>query len=306
MRVTKEGKNMDKWYLSELKDFYRNYSIGEIENSEAKTMLIQIIRTCLTLSNISRKDGILKLEEWVVMGDDIENVSADLNHLIKELLHLIIDGADPDFVSEDAQCRYYSCFGKEKSSPAEKIGALIVINGIFRIQEGENPIVIEEMLLSMLPWNYFSGCNDNGDYYSTDGGELPMLKIYGKEPIKRHTYEELCGDETECGEFFDSAECISVKVLNNILLGLDEHSVQRLLRDVDFKELEIALHGLSPAACKTVFSNMTKRHAAVVEEEYFYMGAVRAKDVVDACTIIVNLAKKLDDAGEINIGEDNR
>lgn len=85
------------------------------------------------------------------------------------------------------------------------------------------------------------------------------------------------------------------------ILSLDNRSVQRTLREVDNQDLTLALKGASEEVKKRIFENMSKRQAEMVNEDMEYMGPVRLRDVEEAQQKIVNIIRKLEDAGEIII-----
>lgn len=85
------------------------------------------------------------------------------------------------------------------------------------------------------------------------------------------------------------------------ILTLDNRSIQRFLRDVDNNLLAIALKGATEEVQKVIYSNMSKRLAEMIREDIEYMGPVRLKDVEEAQQKIVNIIRKLEDAGEIII-----
>ncbi|MGE5613341.1 MAG: FliG C-terminal domain-containing protein, partial [Bacillota bacterium] len=85
------------------------------------------------------------------------------------------------------------------------------------------------------------------------------------------------------------------------ILTLDNRSIQRFLRDVENSQLAIALKGATEEVQKAIFSNMSKRMAEMIKEDIEYMGPVRLKDVEEAQQKIVNIIRKLEDAGEIVI-----
>jgi len=85
------------------------------------------------------------------------------------------------------------------------------------------------------------------------------------------------------------------------ILSLDNRSIQRTLREVDNQDLIMALKGASEDVKKRIFENMSKRQAEMVKEDMEYMGPVRLRDVEDAQQKIVNIIRKLEDAGEIII-----
>lgn len=85
------------------------------------------------------------------------------------------------------------------------------------------------------------------------------------------------------------------------ILSLDNRSIQRFLREVDNNQLAVALKGATEEVQKVVFSNMSKRLSEMIREDIEFMGPVRLKDVEEAQQKIVNIIRKLEDAGEIVI-----
>jgi len=85
------------------------------------------------------------------------------------------------------------------------------------------------------------------------------------------------------------------------ILTLDNRSIQRFLREVDNNQLAIALKGSTEEVQKLIFSNMSKRLSEMIKEDIEFMGPVRLKDVEEAQQKIVNVIRKLEDAGEIVI-----
>ena len=85
------------------------------------------------------------------------------------------------------------------------------------------------------------------------------------------------------------------------IIALDNRSIQRFLREVDNNQLALALKGSSEGVQKTIFGNMSKRMQDMIKEDIDYMGPVRLRDVEDAQQKIVNIIRKLEDAGEIVI-----
>ena len=74
-----------------------------------------------------------------------------------------------------------------------------------------------------------------------------------------------------------------------------------LLRDVDNNDLEIALKGSNEEVKSVVLQNLSKRLAAMIEEDIEFMGPVRMKDVEEAQQKIVAIIRKLEDSAEIVI-----
>lgn len=82
---------------------------------------------------------------------------------------------------------------------------------------------------------------------------------------------------------------------------LDNRYIQRILREVDNHELAVALKGSSDSVKEVIMANVSKRLAAMIEEDLEYMGPKRIKEVEEAQQKIVNIIRKLENAGEVVI-----
>ena len=103
----------------------------------------------------------------------------------------------------------------------------------------------------------------------------------------------------------ESADRIKALMFTFEDLGrLDPGSVQTLLRAVDKNKLAIALKGASDTLRDLFFANMSERAAKILREDMELMGPVRLKDVDEAQTNMVNVAKDLANNGEIMIASD--
>ena len=89
-------------------------------------------------------------------------------------------------------------------------------------------------------------------------------------------------------------------VFEDILL-LDDIAIQRVLLDVNQSDLGIALKSANEQVQNAIFNNLSKRLAVMIKEDMEFMGPVRMKDVEEAQQKIVNIIRKLEDAGEIII-----
>ncbi|MEO8562945.1 MAG: flagellar motor switch protein FliG [bacterium] len=83
------------------------------------------------------------------------------------------------------------------------------------------------------------------------------------------------------------------------LVGLDERSLSRLLRDVDSRELALALKQASNEVRNKIMGVMSQRAVAALKEEIEMMGPSRKTEIEKAQTNIVGMVRKLEDAGEI-------
>ena len=85
------------------------------------------------------------------------------------------------------------------------------------------------------------------------------------------------------------------------IIKLDDRSLQRVLREVEMKELSLALKGATEELRGKFFKNMSKRASEMLKEDMDYMGPVRVKDVEESQQKVVNVIRALEDVGEIII-----
>ncbi|UVI32495.1 flagellar motor switch protein FliG [Paenibacillus spongiae] len=85
------------------------------------------------------------------------------------------------------------------------------------------------------------------------------------------------------------------------IVNIDNRSIQRIIRDIENADLQLALKVASEEVREAIFRNMSKRMAETFMEEMEYMGPVRLRDVEEAQTRIVATIRRLEESGEIII-----
>ena len=134
--------------------------------------------------------------------------------------------------------------------------------------------------------------------YTIIGGVDSVVEILNSvdRGTEKHIMESLEIEEPELADEIRK----KMFVFEDILL-FDDKSIQRVLRDVDNNDLGIALKGANEQVQNAIFNNLSKRLATMIREDMEFMGPVRMKDVEEAQQKIVNIIRKLEDAGEIII-----
>lgn len=89
-------------------------------------------------------------------------------------------------------------------------------------------------------------------------------------------------------------------VFEDVLL-VDDKGIQAVLKEIDNDELALSLKTASESLQKKIFSNMSGRAVALIQEEMEFMGPVRVSHVEAAQQRIVDAVRRLEDAGEIVI-----
>lgn len=82
---------------------------------------------------------------------------------------------------------------------------------------------------------------------------------------------------------------------------LDSMGIQRFLREVDTKEMAVALKGANKDVAAIIFQNMSARMGETVKSEMEYLHNVRVRDVEEAQQKIVAIIRRLEEEGEIVI-----
>jgi len=85
------------------------------------------------------------------------------------------------------------------------------------------------------------------------------------------------------------------------LVLVDDRGIQQVMKEVDSKELALAIKAASSEVKEKIFKNMSKRAAESVKEEMEFMGPVRLRQVEEAQQRIVAIVRKLEEGGEIVI-----
>ena len=85
------------------------------------------------------------------------------------------------------------------------------------------------------------------------------------------------------------------------LVLVDDRGIQQALKEVDSKELALALKTGSEEVKQKILRNMSKRAAEAVKEEMQFMGPVRLRQVEEAQQKIVAIVRSLEESGEIVI-----
>lgn len=83
------------------------------------------------------------------------------------------------------------------------------------------------------------------------------------------------------------------------LKNIEDRYMQRILREVEEKELVIALKGTSDEIKEKVYKNMSERGAEMVKEDMESLGPLKRQIVEDAQQKILSTVRKLEASGEI-------
>lgn len=87
------------------------------------------------------------------------------------------------------------------------------------------------------------------------------------------------------------------------LLNVDDRGIQALLREVSNDILIVALKGCDPKIGDKILGNMSKRAATLLREDMEAKGPMKLSEVEVAQKEILDVARRLADAGDIDLGQ---
>lgn len=82
---------------------------------------------------------------------------------------------------------------------------------------------------------------------------------------------------------------------------LSDKDIQSLLKNVENSQWAMALKGTSEELRQKILGNMSQRAAVMLKEEMEFLGAVRSSEVEGVQQTIVDIVRKLEDAGEVTL-----
>jgi flagellar motor switch protein FliG len=85
------------------------------------------------------------------------------------------------------------------------------------------------------------------------------------------------------------------------IIRVNDKGIQAVLKEVENEELALALKTASEDLKAKIFTNMSERASQLINEEMEFMGPVRVSDVEMAQQKIVDIVRRLEDAGEVII-----
>jgi len=98
-----------------------------------------------------------------------------------------------------------------------------------------------------------------------------------------------------------AAEIKNLMFIFEDIILLDNRSIQRVLKEVETKDLAIALKAASDDVRQKIFSNVSERVGTMIKEEMEFMGPMRLSDVEATQQKIVETIRRLQEEGQIII-----
>ena len=134
--------------------------------------------------------------------------------------------------------------------------------------------------------------------YAAAGGVKSLADILNSSDrsTERNVLDELAKADGELAE-----EIRLLLFTFEDVVKLDDRSIQMVLKEVDQKDLAIALRGVSEDVRGRIFGNMSERGAELLREEIDFQPPQRKRVVEEAQGRIVGVVRRLEEAGAIVI-----
>jgi flagellar motor switch protein FliG len=98
-----------------------------------------------------------------------------------------------------------------------------------------------------------------------------------------------------------AAEIKNMMFVFDDLTLLDDRAIQRLLKEVESRDLAVALKAASEEVRAKIYSNVSERVGVMIKEEMEFMGPMRLSDVEAAQQQIVEAVRRLEEESQIVI-----
>jgi flagellar motor switch protein FliG len=208
-----------------------------------------------------------------IVDEHPQVIALVLAHMTPDKASLLLSGLAPDMQAEVA----HRIAVMDRTSPE-----------IVRTVEG----ILERKLSSML----------QPAEVSRVGGVDPLVNIINRSdrPTERQIVEGLEGLDPALAE-----EVKSRMFMFEDIVGLDDRSVQQVLRQVDTAELALALKGVSDQVRSKITGNLSERAAENLLEEVELLGAVRLAQVEEAQQSVIRTIRQLEEQGQIMVRRGN-
>jgi flagellar motor switch protein FliG len=115
---------------------------------------------------------------------------------------------------------------------------------------------------------------------------------------EKHIFDELVVKDPQLAD-----EIRNLMFVFEDIVHLDNMSIQRFIRDIDNKDLTVALKSTTPEVTDIIFKNMSQRMQETIKTDIEYLQNVRMRDVEEAQQRIVGMIRKLEEAGELVIAK---
>ena len=223
-------------------EFSERIQCSEAEKRECMALVAKVV----SMANKAKRNGLLSL---------VQEAEETPHFLLRKGLQLVLEGVNPQMVETTLQQYVLS----SNLSGKELLKRCIIAEGVLAIQNGVNPTIIKELLLSLF------GEDSYATYQDEYGDEkIDRLKAFFKKIKKSRATTPLSSK------------------LGHTILQLNDHSIRQCLKEISTVDLARALKGVEGKAQIKVFKNLPKRSAAILQETVEHLDLMRESEMNEA------------------------
>jgi hypothetical protein len=264
---------MNTGYYAEVKQWIEQVSgqFGELPEAEIQKETAELVQVCDQIKaaqKIGSSQGLLALEDFANSMDKEPYTWAPF---FQALLMMVVDGVSWDSIEEYGLIHIW----KEQYG-LEKLKRILILRGMFGVQNGQSPRVIKEILISMLPdevAGVYREVDARQDAASDKSIQELVQSIPDKKPKRRPS----------------DPEYFVMELFEYMVSVLDAADFNRWMEKADHKDIELVLKTTSGAAKKRILEAFSERLAKVILDDMDEMGPVRLRDCKAAAVRLLEL-----------------
>ena len=232
-------------------------------SEDQKSQCIALVSQIVAMAKKAKRNGLLAL---------VQEAEETNSFLLRKGLQLVLEGVQPALVKTTLE--YYILSGSYTGK--DLLERCIIMEGVLAIQNGINPQIIQELLISLF--------GENGhEAYEAEFGDKKTDKLEAFfEKIKK-----------------DRAVTPLSSKLGHTIMQLDDQSIQQCLKEISTVDLARALKGMEGEAKIKVFKNLPKRSAAILQETVQHLDLMRDSEMNEAQEKILLVISGLEEQGDI-------
>lgn len=232
-------------------------------DADEKKECMSLVADVVAMANKAKRNGLLSL---------VQETEETPHFLLRKGLQLVLEGVNPQMVETTLQ--QYILSGRHRGK--ELLQRCIIAEGVLAIQNGVNPTIIKELLLSLF---------GEGSYeiYEHEFGDAKTdrLKAFFKIIKKSKATTPLSSR------------------LGHTILQLNDRSIQQCLKEISTVDLARALKGIEGKAQIKIFKNLPKRSAAILQETVEHLDLMRESEMTEAQEKMLLVISDLDKQEEL-------
>ncbi len=282
--------------------------LGHIQSDETQMILDDFYKSCLTQKVVT--DGGLEYARAVLEKTYGE---ATANELLKKMTKFLKNRSF-DFISKVDSKNLFSVLQRERAQtialvlsyaePDQAAGVIAELPEAKRIKVVESIAQMESASPDIIKVVEAQLAKKLDNVLTTDFTEVGGIDYIADvmnhmdRSNEKYIFDEMGKENPKLAE-----EIRKKMFVFEDILAMDNHSIQRFIRDCDMKDIVYALKGASQEMLQAFFSNMSSRMAETVQSDLEITFNVRLRDVETAQQKIVAIIRKLDESGEIVLGK---